>query len=53
MQKWEELINDEQKQEMKNLLVGNKTTNLRGKYSQSDNRGRLIWKIKQSIYEQS
>src|SRR3954447_5512118 len=33
MQKWEELINDEQKQEMKNLLVGNKTTNLRGKYS--------------------
>ena len=33
MQKWEELINDEQKQEMKNLLVGNKTTNLREKYS--------------------
>ena len=33
MQKWEELINDEQKQEMKNSLVGNKTTNLREKYS--------------------
>ena len=33
LQIWEVLINDEQKQEMKNSLVGNKTTNLHGKYS--------------------
>ena len=31
MDMWDELKNDEQKQEMKNSILGNKTTNLRRK----------------------
>ena len=41
MDMWDVLQNDEQKQEMKNSILGNKTTNLRGEYSkiESSNMG--------------